>query len=321
MKRHAGLWAAIALVLAVAGWVGWRLVAHMRARMNPGATLVLTVDASHPFVAGVAPAEARRRTLEVMRERLDKLAPLALFAADGDRVTIQLARSDDAAHVARLLARSGRLEFKIVDDGSEYMKGLSGFVVANHAELVDVEIGRDGWTERDSGAPHSDVYLRAPARDKLAGAFRDAAATKPLPSDHIVAFERKPTSDGKYAWRSYYLFARNEVDGDRISDVEVSWDQQTGRPEVSLTFDADGAKAFEAATARAVGKKLAIVLEGTVQSAPVIESKIAGGRARITVGDSDPLAMQEEAKDLIAVLKVGSLAAPVTLVATRAPKP
>ena len=89
---------------------------------------------------------------------------------------------------------------------------------------------------------------------------------------------------------------------------------------MSLTFDSDGAKRFEALTASAVGRKLAILLEGRVQSAPVIEGKIGGGHARITMGGyTDPFELQQEAKDLVAVLRAGGTAAPVTLVETRPP--
>ena len=322
MKRQAGLWAAVLLVLAIGGLASWRRIAGSLTRLSPGATLILAIDADHPYADGLAPAAARSRTLEALRARLDKSAPHALVVADGsDRVTVQLARGDDPAQVARMLTRSGRLEFKIVDDGSEYMRQLAAFVTAHRAELGDVEIGHDGWTEKSSGAPHSDVYLTARERDTLAALLRRADASVPRPTDHVIAFERKTDAlDGSPRWRSYYLFARADVDGDRIQDLEVAWDRLSGRPDVSITFDADGAKAFEATTARAVGRKLAIILEGTINSAPVVESKIGGGHARITMGgDTDPEALAAESKELVAALRGGSLAAPVTLVETRAP--
>ncbi|MGZ3427036.1 MAG: SecDF P1 head subdomain-containing protein, partial [Polyangia bacterium] len=77
----------------------------------------------------------------------------------------------------------------------------------------------------------------------------------------------------------------------------MSWDQQTGRPEVSLTFDHEGAVLFEKATSASIGRKMAIILDEKVNSAPVIEGRIGGGHARITMGGfSDPFQLQNEAK-------------------------
>ena len=102
---------------------------------------------------------------------------------------------------------------------------------------------------------------------------------------------------------------------------EVSWDQQTGRPEVSVEFDAEGARLFEALSGRAVGRKLAILLEGVVMSAPVIEGKIAAAApASPWAATAIPFALQTEAKDLAAIMNAGALPAPVTLVETRAPR-
>jgi preprotein translocase subunit SecD len=62
----------------------------------------------------------------------------------------------------------------------------------------------------------------------------------------------------------------------------VQIDSQYNEPYVSITFDKKGARLFERITAENVKKRLAIVLDGNVYSAPVIQEKIAGGEARIT---------------------------------------
>src|SRR5438874_60644 len=83
--------------------------------------------------------------------------------------------------------------------------------------------------------------------------------------------------DAGHHWRSYYVRRTAEVGGDDIADADEMRDAQTGRPEVNVAFAADAAKRFEELTAASVGRKLAIVLENVVNSAPVIESKIGGG--------------------------------------------
>ena len=85
-----------------------------------------------------------------------------------------------------------------------------------------------------------------------------------------------------------------------------------GKFEVSLTFNDDGARIFSRVTGANIGKRLAIVLDRKVHSAPTIQAKIRDGRARIT-----GLETMEEAKDLAVVLKAGALPAPVKLLEER----
>jgi protein-export membrane protein SecD len=84
-----------------------------------------------------------------------------------------------------------------------------------------------------------------------------------------------------------------------------------GRPEVSFTMNRQGSDMMEKLTGENVGRKMAIVLDDKITSAPVIESKI-GERGRITMGGyGDPFKLQQEVKDLVAVLRSGALPAPL----------
>ncbi len=97
------------------------------------------------------------------------------------------------------------------------------------------------------------------------------------------------------------------LSGDALTTAQVNFDQSRfNAPVVGLTFNPDGAKAFAKVTASNIGKRLAIVLDGKVQSAPVIQSAIPDGQAVIT-GRFSP----QEASDLALVLRVGALPAPV----------
>ncbi len=317
-RSRSWLWIS-ALALAATALVGWRIVRLTWARLRPGAQLVLRVDSAHPFDERMPPDEALRRTLAILRDRVEKAAPTALVAVDGPRLEVQLARGAPVELIAHLLTRTGRLEFCLVDDGSDYMKRVAALPAA-HAD--GIELGRDTWTEKDGGAAHEDLYLRARDAKALTAAWSAITAALPLPPDRAVAFAARQGGADEDAptWRSYLVYRHADVTGDGIDDAEVAWDGQTGRPEVSLTFNADAARSFEALTARAVGRKLAILLEGKVSSAPVIEGKIAGGHARITMGGyTDPFQLHEEAKDLTAVLRSGATAAPVELLEIRPP--
>ena len=104
------------------------------------------------------------------------------------------------------------------------------------------------------------------------------------------------------------LLEKNAVlTGDGLSDASVRFDQSSfNQPVVSLQFNPDGAKKFAEITAANVGKRLAIVLDGKVQSAPRIKEAIPSGEAVISGRFSS-----EQAQDLAIVLKVGALPAPM----------
>jgi preprotein translocase subunit SecD len=100
--------------------------------------------------------------------------------------------------------------------------------------------------------------------------------------------------------------------GASLIDARVQLDSQYGEPYVSIEFDKKGARAFERVTGENVGKRLAIVLDNKVYSAPTIQEKIAGGKARITGRFT-----MEEARDLAIILRAGALPAPVTVLEER----
>jgi len=110
----------------------------------------------------------------------------------------------------------------------------------------------------------------------------------------------------------YLLKKRSPLTGESITDARVQLDTQMGEPYVSLSFDSRGARVFERITGDNVGKRLAIVLDDKVYSAPVIRDKISGGRAQITGAFT-----MDDAKDLAIVLRAGALPAPVKILEER----
>ncbi len=103
------------------------------------------------------------------------------------------------------------------------------------------------------------------------------------------------------------LETKAAMTGDSIKDASVRFNQSSfNEPLVSLEFNAEGAKKFAEITGANVGKRLAIVLDGKVQSAPVIREAIPSGQAVIQ-GQFDAA----EAQDLSVILKVGALPAPM----------
>ena len=110
----------------------------------------------------------------------------------------------------------------------------------------------------------------------------------------------------------HLLKEKTLMTGEVLKDARVSIDSQFHEPYVALEFDDIGAKLFEQITGANVKKRLAIILDDNVYSAPVIQEKIAGGRAQIT-GRFD----KKEASDLAIVLRAGALPAPVKIIEER----
>jgi len=101
------------------------------------------------------------------------------------------------------------------------------------------------------------------------------------------------------------------LDGSLLTNARVEFDNYQ-RPQVGIEFDRQGAKIFDRITGENIQKRLAIILDNTVYSAPVIQDRIAGGKAVITGNFT-----LNEAKDLAIALRAGSLPAPVSIIEER----
>ena len=110
----------------------------------------------------------------------------------------------------------------------------------------------------------------------------------------------------------FLLKKRAVLTGEYLTDARVRIDSQYSEPYVSISFDSRGARLFEQITGANIKKRLAIVLDSVVNSAPVIQDKISGGRAQITGRFT-----MEEARDLAIVLRAGALPAPVKIIEER----
>jgi preprotein translocase subunit SecD/SecD/SecF fusion protein len=109
-----------------------------------------------------------------------------------------------------------------------------------------------------------------------------------------------------------FVSKRIILSGDNLIDAQPSMDTQSNQTVVSFTLDRVGAKRFAKATTSAIGKRLAIVLDGKVISAPVIQDAIIGGSGQITGGFTF-----QSATDLALLLRSGALPAPLNIIEER----
>lgn len=131
-----------------------------------------------------------------------------------------------------------------------------------------------------------------------------------IPEGSEILYQRVVDKETGTVRKIPYLIKKETLlTGDLLEDARVSIDRRFNEPYVSLTFNALGAKIFDRITAQNVRKRLAIILDDNVYSAPVIRERISGGRAQITGSFT-----MEEARDLAIVLRAGALPAPVEII-------
>jgi preprotein translocase subunit SecD len=134
-----------------------------------------------------------------------------------------------------------------------------------------------------------------------------------IPPGDIILYERSvDPQTGAVRKVPFLLKEKTLMTGEFIKDARVSLDSQFHEPYVAMEFTDVGARLFEQITAANVKKRLAIILDNNVYSAPVIQERIAGGRAQITGRFT-----MDQARDLSVVLRSGALPAPVKILEQR----
>jgi preprotein translocase subunit SecD len=144
------------------------------------------------------------------------------------------------------------------------------------------------------------------------GNLDEALKGKP-PEGDIILYQRVvDPKTGGVRKTPFLLKEKTLMTGEVLKDARVALESQFREPYVAMEFDDIGGKLFEQITGANVKKRLAIILDNNVYSAPVIQERIAGGRAQITGRFT-----MDEANDLAIVLRAGALPAPVKIIEQR----
>ena len=216
---------------------------------------------------------AINQALETIRNRIDQFGVTEpIVQRQGlKQIVVQLPGVKDPKRAKDLIKETALLEFKMLDE---------------------------------------DIRLDLPARvmkDKEAEVLQEFASK--LPEEDQILFERVIDKDTGVEFRMPYVVKKRVMlTGDVLSDARVAIGQFND-PYVSITFDSKGGQEFERITGENVKKRMAVVLDSTIYSAPVIQERISGGRAQITGTFTT-----QEANDLAIVLRAGALPAPLKIV-------
>lgn len=218
---------------------------------------------------------AADQALETIRNRIDQfgVAEPTIHRQGQNEIVVQLPGVKDPRRAIDLIGKTALLEFKIVNDDSPIAAQLPSSIAPGDEE-------------------------------KILNQFADK-----VPADSQILFEKKVNKETGAVTKFPILVKKDAMlTGALLTEAKVTLDTQFSTPHVSITFNPEGAKRFEEVTGANVKKRLAIVLDNTVYSAPVIQERIGGGNAQITGSYG-----MEEAKDLSIVLKAGALPAPLKM--------
>lgn len=268
---------------------------------------------------------------DIVLRRVDELGlrEAAVSTRDED-IIVEVPGQEKAQfdEIREIIGQTARLEFKLLDDDADFFAGMSRDPNLQLPESIDIRahsvpLGQDAEGEAiQASRSYAALDLKEgeSSKDGLAR-FKAWAETLNLPPDRELGYELVRETDPdtqqekEVGWVTHYLKSRAEITGDMVRDAQAVPDQSSasmGGWYVALTFTDSGGTTFERITGENIKRRFAIILDDRVESAPVIQDRIAGGHATITMGASDPAAQLRDSRKLELVLRSGALPAPIT---------
>src|SRR5947209_4235284 len=251
------------------------------------------------------------QAVKAIRNRVDKWGVSEpTIAKRGDSaILVQLPGYSNPEKAKELLGKTAQLEFKMADDEDRSVTQLKDLPPG-------ITLDWDRY-EGAGGALVTSPYLRA--KDGLE--LRKFVQGKAPPGKEFGIQKVEERIARETYYRTYMLDRKAGMTGEYITDARVAFDNSPGegnRPYVQVSFNRTGADLFEKLTTANVKKRMAIVLDDSVDSAPIIQGPIPGGVCSIHLGGLKPInEILQEAKDLALVLKSGALPAPVRILEER----
>jgi len=258
---------------------------------------------------------------------------------DGDKVVFELLDEDDVKNVDAMLAEDFA-ENKIVKNGMLYQLSLTEALaketeqaaIDQAVETIRNRLNMFGLAEPTVAKQGSErILVEVPGiktqadEDRIKGLIAKAAHLQMMAVDEERANRVYSMSDAEAKSYGdiilpdvenkavkYLLYSVPILDGSMLTDSKVGYEEKSNRPMVTFSLNGQGAKIFGDFTEKSVGKRMAVVLDGEVYTAPNIVQRIGGGNVQIT-GAFTP----QEANDISIALRSGALLAPVQVESQR----
>ncbi|MEO0081635.1 MAG: hypothetical protein ABIL25_04995, partial [candidate division WOR-3 bacterium] len=315
---------------------------HLGLDLVGGMHLALEVDKAE--LTAEQARDAGDRALEVIRNRIDQFGVFEpiIQKVGQDRILIQLP-GVDRERAKSLIGQTAQLTFHLVAEERVAYDAMKVIDEKLSVEAGDSSAGATAVDSSRTDTATSDTWTRQFSREAgsltsyvqtVGGDFAVEEADYPefagllersrpyWPKDYQFLMGPLENYQGRTIRRLYLLKSEPELRGSAIKDARPA-PYQGSDPSlsntwiVSLKLERKDAAVFAQVTGRNIGRRLAIVLDNVVKSAPVIQTRIPDGNAMITTNEVNP----DEARDLSIVLRSGALPAPVSIVEERSVGP
>lgn len=282
---------------------------HLGLDLKGGMHLVLEMDTTGLTESA---GDLRDRAYEIIQNRIDEFGVYepVIEKQSGGRILVQLPGVDRERAIS-LIEKVAHLEFiLVIDERTEDVL----LQIDNFLQAEDTFAFEEPFTSYIIGVER-DMGIDVRDEDSVRAAL--TKANDVIPEDIQILFGPRETYEGRVVKRFYVLKQEAEMTGEVIRDARHEQSsgqdlQHLGFWQVNFELKREAARKFATITGKNINKRLAIVLDGIVQSAPAIIQRISGGKASITGQFS-----AEQARDLAIVLRAGALPAPLKIVEER----
>jgi len=287
------------------------------------------------------------RGMEIVRNRVDQygVSEPSIQKQGGRRIIVELPGVSKETEVRQLLQGTALLEFKLLREPENVLKvfesidrSLAGKGVADSAAVDFAALAakdtsalpmpeEQAKSEEQAAKEHPFFYIARPNpqgtgelyvaeqdKDNVRRIIWSDDVRKLIPSDFQFLWSAKPEfiADGKKYFTLYTVKREAELTGGVVVNAQETIDPNFNTPIVRMEMNSEGARDWARITGANINKRIAIVLDSTVFSAPVVRNKIIGGNSQI-----EGMENVEEARLLAIVLKAGALPAPVQIIEQR----
>ncbi len=271
------------------------------------------------------------RAMEIVRNRVDQygVSEPSIQKQGSTRFIVELPGVSNETEVRELLQGTALLEFKLLKPEDLVVKVFQAIdnVMAGKADSLsqsDTTSASDTtMTPAEFAKKHpffalvrvnsqtGDAYVAESQKDEFQRTLEREDVKRIIPSDFEFLFSAKPlvTAQGEKYYGLYVVNKTAELTGSVVTDAQAQIDPTTNSPIVTMKMNSEGSREWAQITGANIGKRVAIVLDNAVYSAPVVRSKITGGSSQI-----EGMANMDEANLLAIVLRAGALPAPVDIV-------
>ena len=299
---------------------------HLGLDLQGGMHLVLEVDRSRLNAAEAK--DAPDRAMEIIRNRVDQFGVAEqLIQKEGeDRIVVQLPGMTDRQRAIDLIGKTALLEFKLVrspDETHNAFDRLDAFLAGHAAPpttaTIDTALRSHPLTSHFLSL-ENEAFVRKEDQGAVELLLATPGVLDAIPSDSQLLWGPPDADYQGVTGRFIYILKREpEMTGGSVASAEARVGLNQTNPGawgVSMKMTPKGRADFSRVTGNNVGRQLAIILDGQVNSAPVIHERIPNGDASIT-GNFDMLT----SRDLAIVLRAGALPAPVRIIEERSVGP